>query len=83
MAIFRHGIRTLIPEHIELMSGPGCPVCVTSTEEIDRTIKLARIPKAIVTTFGDMLRVPGTASSLQEEKGKVPMCGWSIPPLMP
>jgi hydrogenase expression/formation protein HypD len=70
MAIFKHGIRTLIPEHIELMSGPGCPVCVTSTEEIDRTIKLARMPKVIVTTFGDMLRVPGTASSLQEEKGQ-------------
>lgn len=70
MAIFKHGIRTLVPEHIELMSGPGCPVCVTSMEEIDRTIKLARMPKVIVTTFGDMLRVPGTASSLQEEKGQ-------------
>ena len=70
MAIFRHGIRSLLPDHIELISGPGCPVCVTATEEIDRSIKLSRIPGVIVTTYGDMMRVPGTESSLQEEKGR-------------
>jgi hydrogenase expression/formation protein HypD len=70
MAIFRHGIRTLLPENIELVSGPGCPVCVTAMEDIDRSIKLARIPDLIVTTFGDMLRVPGSSSSLDQEKGK-------------
>ncbi|MBW2284897.1 MAG: hydrogenase formation protein HypD [Deltaproteobacteria bacterium] len=70
MAIFRHGIRGLLPETIDLVSGPGCPVCVTATEEVDRSVKLARHPGVIVTTFGDMLRVPGTESSLQEEKSK-------------
>jgi hydrogenase expression/formation protein HypD len=70
MAIFRHGIRSLIPDHIELVSGPGCPVCVTAIEEIDRSVKLARISGVIVTTFGDMMRVPGTESSLQKENGQ-------------
>lgn len=70
MAIFRHGIRTLIPDRIELVSGPGCPVCVTAMEEIDRSVKLSKIPDVIVTTFGDMIRVPGSSSSLQNEKGK-------------
>ena len=70
MAIFRHGIRSLIPDHIELVSGPGCPVCVTATEEVDRSVKLARMSGVIVTTFGDMMRVPGTESSLQKENGQ-------------
>ena len=70
MAIFRHGIRSLIPDHIELVSGPGCPVCVTAMEEVDRSVKLARMPDVIVTTFGDMMRVPGTESSLQKENGQ-------------
>ncbi|HIC85045.1 MAG TPA: hydrogenase formation protein HypD [Desulfobacterales bacterium] len=70
MAIFRHGIRSLIPETLELVSGPGCPVCVTAIEEMDRAIKLARIPNVIVTTFGDMMRVPGSNSSLQQEAAK-------------
>ncbi|HDZ90958.1 MAG: hydrogenase formation protein HypD [Deltaproteobacteria bacterium] len=70
MAIFRHGIRTLLPDTVELVSGPGCPVCVTAMEEIDRAVKLARFPGAIVTTFGDMLRVPGSESSLQYEQAQ-------------
>jgi len=70
MAIFRHGIRSLLPGHIELVSGPGCPVCVTAMEEVDRSVKLARMPDVIVTTFGDMMRVPGTESSLQQENGQ-------------
>ncbi len=65
MAIFRHGIRSLLPETIELVSGPGCPVCVTAMEEIDRAVKLARTPGVMVTTFGDMIRVPGSVFSLQ------------------
>ena len=69
MAIFRHGIRSLLPEHIDLVSGPGCPVCVTAMEEIDRAVKLTRVRDVIVTTFGDMLRVPGSRSSLQKENG--------------
>jgi len=70
MAIFRHGIRSLLPENIELVSGPGCPVCVTAMEEIDRAVKLAQMPGVIVTTFGDMLRVPGSSSSLKNEQAK-------------
>ena len=65
MAIFRHGIRSLLPETIELVSGPGCPVCVTAMEEIDRAVKLARTEGVIVATFGDMIRVPGSMASLQ------------------
>lgn len=70
VAIFRHGIRSLIPDEVDLVSGPGCPVCVTATEDVDRSIKLAQAPGVILTTFGDMLRVPGSTSSLQEEKGQ-------------
>ena len=68
MAIFRHGIRSLLPGTIELVSGPGCPVCVTAMEDIDRVLKLARMEGVIVATFGDMIRVPGSRSSLQEER---------------
>lgn len=68
VALFRHGIRQVLPETIQLISGPGCPVCVTATEEIDRAVKLARIPDVMVTTFGDLIRVPGSQSSLQQER---------------
>ncbi len=70
MAIFRHGIRSLLPEHIELVSGPGCPVCVTSMEEIDRCVKLAGEPGVTISTFGDMLRVPGSGDSLRSRSGR-------------
>jgi len=60
MAIFRHGIRSLLPKNVELISGPGCPVCVTSAGDIDQIIELAEVPGIIITTFGDMLRVPGS-----------------------
>jgi hydrogenase expression/formation protein HypD len=69
VAIFKHGVREVLPDHIGLVSGPGCPVCVTATRDIDKAIKLTRIPDVIVTTFGDMVRVPGSESSLQKEKG--------------
>lgn len=68
VSIFRHGIRQLLPPTIRLISGPGCPVCVTATEEIDRAIKLAGHPEVMVTTFGDLVRVPGTHSSLQQAR---------------
>lgn len=68
VAIFRHGIREVLPEHIELISGPGCPVCVTATRDIDKAIKVGRIPDVIVATFGDLMRVPGSESSLQKER---------------
>ncbi len=70
VAIFRSGLRELLPSHIELISGPGCPVCVTATEDIDRSIWLARQPGVITTTFGDLMRVPGSTSSLHVERSK-------------
>ena len=68
VSIFRYGIRGLLPEHIRLISGPGCPVCVTPNHDIDFAIALCRQKNTILTTFGDMMRVPGSTSSLQREK---------------
>lgn len=68
VAIFRAGLRQILPEKIQLVSGPGCPVCVTPTSFIDAAIYYSRQPEMIITTFGDMLRVPGSASSLIREK---------------
>lgn len=68
VSIARYGLRKVLPETIRLISGPGCPVCVTSNGDIDRAISLARIPGAAVATFGDMVRVPGSDSSLALER---------------
>lgn len=65
MAIHRFAIRDLIPENIKLISGPGCPVCVTPKDFIDRSISFARLKNTIITSFGDMLRVPGSNGSLE------------------
>ena len=62
--IFRQGVRKLLPENIELISGPGCPVCVTPVGFIDEAIYLALEKNVTVCTFGDLVRVPGTQSSL-------------------
>ena len=68
VVILKHGIRQLLPPTIEMLSGPGCPVCVTDNADLDKAIALARIPGVILTTFGDMLKIPGSRSSLQEAK---------------
>lgn len=68
VSIFRSGIRSLLPNSINLISGPGCPVCVTDQKEIDAFIELARLEDVILTTFGDLMRVPGTSSTLQKER---------------
>lgn len=68
-AIFRAGIRSLLPSNINLLSGPGCPVCVTPNYYLDKAIAYSKLPDVIITTFGDMVRVPGSSSSLEEEKG--------------
>lgn len=68
VAIARNGIRDLMPEGLRLASGPGCPVCVTCNRDIDTVIALARIPNVVITTFGDMTRVPGSTSSLLAEQ---------------
>ena len=70
VAIFRSGLRQLLPPQIKLISGPGCPVCVTANEDIDKAIWLARQPGVIMTTFGDLVRVPGSSSSLHIERSK-------------
>ena len=64
VAIFRAGLRQILPEEVELVSGPGCPVCVTADDYIDAAIAYAGMEDVIITTFGDMLKVPGTHSSL-------------------
>jgi hydrogenase expression/formation protein HypD len=62
--IIRHGIDQLLPEEIELIHGPGCPVCVTPLEMIDKALEIASRPNVIFCSFGDMLRVPGTGRDL-------------------
>jgi hydrogenase expression/formation protein HypD len=70
VTILKHGIRQLLPPNIAMLSGPGCPVCVTATADLDKAMALARLPDVIITTFGDMLRVPGSYSSLQQVKAE-------------
>jgi len=65
VAIAKNAIRELLPSNIRLISGPGCPVCVTDSSDIDRYLYLAAQPKVITATFGDMIRVPGTEKDLQ------------------
>lgn len=67
-AIFKNGIRDLISPKIKLISGPGCPVCVTPTAFIDKCVSYAKAPGCELLTFGDMMKVPGTAGSLSENK---------------
>jgi hydrogenase expression/formation protein HypD len=64
MAIFRNGIRSVLPEGFELISGPGCPVCVTSAPHMDAFIAMADLPGVRVAIFGDLFRVPGSNGSL-------------------
>jgi hydrogenase expression/formation protein HypD len=70
VSIFRSGIKSLLTDSIRLISGPGCPVCVTSIEDVDKAIVIARKDNVILATFGDMMRVPGSSSSFQEERAK-------------
>lgn len=66
MAISRAGLRPLLEPGVDLVSGPGCPVCVTSDTDIDRAIAVARMPGVELATFGDMMKVPGTEGSLAD-----------------
>lgn len=68
MSIARFGIRHLLPGNIKLISGPGCPVCVTPNHYLDHAIAIGRLAEVAITTFGDMMRVPGSTSSLEKEK---------------
>lgn len=69
-AISRFGLRSRLPQFVRLLSGPGCPVCVTSCEQVDHAIAMAREPGVTIMTFGDMMRVPGSESSLDRERAK-------------
>jgi len=69
-SFLRFGLGQLLPGEIKLVSGPGCPVCVSAPSYIDQAIQLARMKGVIILTFGDMLRLPGSHYSLEEEKAK-------------
>ncbi len=70
VAIFRSGIRTIMPAHVRMISGPGCPVCVTSNGDLDRAVALAKTPGVILATYGDMIKVPGSNESLMQVKAQ-------------
>jgi hydrogenase expression/formation protein HypD len=70
VAIFKHGLRQLLPSNIDMLSGPGCPVCVTATADLDKAIAIGKEPGVIIASFGDMVRVPGSRSSLQKAKAE-------------
>lgn len=65
VSIFRSGIRSTLPEGLKLLSGPGCPVCVTDQGYIDAVLELTKRDDCIIATYGDMIRVPGQAGSLE------------------
>jgi hydrogenase expression/formation protein HypD len=67
---FRCGLHSLMPPNISLISGPGCPVCVTSQADVDQMIELAQQPKITLCTYGDMLRVSGSSGSLESARAK-------------
>jgi hydrogenase expression/formation protein HypD len=68
MAIARFGLRELLPESVRLVSGPGCPVCVTAHGDLDHIVALARLPEVTLVTFGDLVRVPASRTSLAAER---------------
>jgi hydrogenase expression/formation protein HypD len=68
--IYRHGIKDLLPDQVELVHGPGCPVCVLPMGRVDEGIEIAERPEVIFTCFGDMMRVPGSKGNLLEVKAQ-------------
>lgn len=64
VAIFRHGLRSLLPNKVTLVSGPGCPVCVTPKSDIDKVLSLCDVPGSVVATYGDLIKVPGSRTNL-------------------
>ncbi len=75
--IMKYGLKQLLPSNIDFIHGPGCPVCIMPKERIDHAIALAQMEGAILLTLGDMIRVPGSKSSLANERAK----GYDIRPL--
>jgi hydrogenase expression/formation protein HypD len=70
VAIFRNGVKTFIPKQLNLISGPGCPVCVTDQSYIDICLDIAKRDDCLVATYGDMIRVPGKSGALEQHRGK-------------
>ncbi len=70
MSIQKFGIPSLLPDTVNLISGPGCPVCVTDRKYIDQSIAYGRMDDAIIATYGDLIRVPGSSSSLENERAQ-------------
>jgi len=70
MSIHRFGLPSLLPATIKLLSGPGCPVCVSGQHFLDHAIALSEVPGAILTTYGDLIRVPGSSSSLEKKRAE-------------
>ena len=68
MAIHRFGLASLLPSNIHLISGPGCPVCVSGQQFIDTIIAYSMIQGVIITTYGDLIRVPGSTTSMEKER---------------
>ena len=69
MSVYRHGLKKLLPANVELISGPGCPVCVTPAPLLGKALSIAREPGVIMASFGDMLRVPLAGESLLKARG--------------
>lgn len=69
-AIYRFALPDLLPTHVKLLSGPGCPVCVTANDFVDRAVALSRIPDITIATFGDLIRVPGSTRSLADVRAQ-------------
>ncbi len=70
MSIARSGLRQLLPSELELISGPGCPVCVTDQGDLDRALAAAELPQVTIASFGDLLRVPGHHGSLAQRRAQ-------------
>jgi len=68
MSAFRSGLHSLLPANVRLLSGPGCPVCVTAQGDIDLLLEMAQMPQVTVCTYGDMLRVPSRTGSLEKSR---------------
>ena len=76
-SIYKYGVDDLLPANVELVHGPGCPVCVIPMGRVDDGIAIAHEEGVIFTCFGDMMRVPGSNGSLLEAKAPAPTSGWS------
>ena len=77
--IYKHGLEDYLPESISLVHGPGCPVCVLPMGRVDDAIALAEQPDVIMTSFGDMMRVPGGRGRSSTPRPPAPTFEWSIP----